>query len=89
MSPNHDQPTRDVRADACIYILHMLLQRAEQREPGLLAAMIDGVLGDQKSVASDAPGKEYVEQAFDETLRILRLANDQLSQRVSATFRTP
>ena len=85
MNSNHDHPTRDVRTDACIYLLHCLLQRAEQREPGLLAAMIDGVLGDQKGVASNTPDKEHVDQIFDETLRILRLANDQLKLKQQAS----
>lgn len=70
--------TDDARRDAEIFILHMLLQRLEQQQPGLMDGIIDGILGDRAAMpATDAPDG-YPRRVGDEALRILRLANDQM-----------
>lgn len=73
MSDSSFGPT-DVRVHACVYILHMLLQRLERQQPGLLDDMIEGVVND----CAAQPQSEPPGGIGQEALRILRLANDQL-----------
>ncbi len=71
------QPDGD-RVGACIYILHMLLQRVEQRHPGTLQEMIDGVTADRASVLASQSQMNEVVPVFAEALKLLSLARDQL-----------
>ncbi|CAL63339.1 Hypothetical protein HEAR3232 [Herminiimonas arsenicoxydans] len=64
------------KADACGYILLMLLQRLEKTQSGLLAEMIAGVEGDRSAIASDAPDKDHISAVFNETLTMLRQAKN-------------
>lgn len=66
------------RISACVYILHMLLQRAEQQQPGTLEQMIEGVAADRAGVPAGMPSKDEVDRVFAEALQILSLARDQL-----------
>ena len=68
----------DARRDAGILILHMLLQRLEQQQPGLMQGMIDGILGDRAAMPTTTESDGYPRRVGDEALRILRLANDQM-----------
>ncbi|HVK93788.1 MAG TPA: hypothetical protein VM571_03575 [Noviherbaspirillum sp.] len=63
------------KADACGYILLMLLQRLEKVQPGLLSEMIAGVEGDRSALPSDVPNEEHIKAIFNETLTLLRQAN--------------
>jgi len=73
------EPTEvSVRANACVYILHMLLQRMEQQQPGLLDNMIEGVVNDCAARPDGPASSEPPTGIGAEALRILRLANDQL-----------
>lgn len=67
----------NVKADACGYILTMLLQRLEKTQPGLLNEMIAGVEGDQSAIASDVPNRDHISAVFSETLAMLRQANNK------------
>ncbi|MBO4120680.1 hypothetical protein J5T34_08005 [Cupriavidus gilardii] len=71
------QPTDAARLGACGYILHMLLQRVEQQQPGLLDELIRGVTADRDSVQAQAVGNAQSDDVFAEALRMLSLANDQ------------
>ena len=78
----------DPRIGACVYLLHGLLQRLEQQQPGLLADMANGVARDRAAMnpaASDAEAHGC--EIADEALRMLRLMSDQLkfAQPPSAT----
>lgn len=69
----------DPRIGACVYLLHGLLQRLEQQQPGLIDGMTNGVLHDRAAMnpeasASAAHGCEIA----DEALRMLRLMSEQL-----------
>lgn len=68
----------DARRDAGIFILHMLLQRLERQQPGLMAGMIDGILNDRAAMPVTTELDSYPRRVGDEALRMLRLANDQL-----------
>lgn len=70
--------TDDARRDAGLFILHMLLQRLEQQQPGLMDGMIDGILGDRAAMPATDEPNGYPRRIGDEALRILKLANDQL-----------
>jgi len=39
--------SRDLNVAACGYLLHGLLQRLDQQQPGLIAEMIEGISNDQ------------------------------------------
>jgi len=67
------------RIGACVYLLHGLLQRLEQQQPGLIGSMTEGALRDRAAMdpeesASAAHGRQIVEEA----LRMLRLMSEQL-----------
>jgi hypothetical protein len=68
----------DARRDAGIFILHMLLQRLEQQQPGLMEGMIDGILRDRAAMPATIESDGYPRRVGDEALRILKLANDQM-----------
>ncbi|MGK6306111.1 hypothetical protein [Variovorax sp. DT-64] len=68
----------DARTDAGIFILHMLLQRLEQQQPGLMQEMIDGILGDRAAMPATTESDGYARRVADEALRVLTLANDQM-----------
>ncbi|ALD90665.1 hypothetical protein N6G02_22410 [Cupriavidus gilardii] len=78
MSAPVAQHTDERRIGACVYLLHMLLQRAEQLQPGLLDALIRGVAADRDSAQAQGLTDLRDTGVFDEALRMLELANDQL-----------
>ncbi|MFJ1254907.1 hypothetical protein [Cupriavidus sp. CuC1] len=69
---------QDPRLGACVYLLHLLLQRAEQREPGSLDDLLRGVRADRAGLPPDIAGHDETLHVFDEALRMLSLANDQM-----------
>jgi hypothetical protein len=80
-SPAQDQimareftPT-DAKAQACSYLLLNLLQRLDQKEPGLIDELITGVKGDfqASSLQSDLPPP--VSLIYQEAIAILERAN--------------
>ena len=66
----------NAKVDACSYILIMLLQRLEKLQPGLLNEMIAGVEGDRSAIPSGIANGEHIDAIFEETLRMLRQANN-------------
>lgn len=68
----------DARRDAGVFILHILLQRLEQQQPGLMQGMIDGILNDRAALPATPDSDSYPRRVGDEALQILRLANDQM-----------
>lgn len=44
---NKSLGVRDIEVAACGYLLHGLLQRLDQQQPGLIAGMIEGISNDQ------------------------------------------
>lgn len=82
MAEANTEPSSDPRIGACVYLLHCLLQRLEQQQPGLLANMTEGVLNDRAAMnpetsASAAHGCEVA----DEALCMLRLMSAQLEMK--------
>jgi hypothetical protein len=81
---NSDQDSgklsNDLRVGACVYLLHGLLQRLEQQQPGLIADLADGVANDRAAMnpAASVAAAHGCEIA-DEALRMLRLMSDQVS----------
>ncbi|CAG2134137.1 hypothetical protein LMG31506_01311 [Cupriavidus yeoncheonensis] len=73
-SPVADDP----RLGACAYLIHMLLQRAEQCQPGLLDSLLGGVSADRDAVRAQGAAPAGVDAIFAETLRMLELASAQL-----------
>ena len=71
-------PSQDPRLGACAYLLHLLLQRAEHERPGSLDELLRGVQADRAGLPPDMAGQAETLRVFDETLRMLGLANDQM-----------
>jgi len=69
--------TQDNQVGACVYILHMLLQRLESDRPGMLLEMAEGITADQASASGTESGKN-VDGIFLEALRMVNLAKAQL-----------
>lgn len=69
--------TQDNQVGACVYILHMLLQRLESDRPGMLLEMAEGIAADQASASVTESGKK-VDGIFLEALRMVNLAKAQL-----------
>lgn len=68
-------PSINDQVGACIYILHMLLQRMELQRPGMLQELAQGISAD-RTAASTA----NVDGIFAEALRIVNLAQGQMQQ---------
>lgn len=71
--------SQDNQIGACVYILHMLLQRLESERPGMLKDLATGIATDRAAAGDTASGKE-VDGVFSEALRIVNLAHTQLRQ---------
>ncbi|MCG5262098.1 hypothetical protein EM868_12995 [Cupriavidus gilardii] len=78
MSAPIPQQPDERRIGACVYLLHMLLQRAEQQQPGMLDALMRGVAADRDGAQVQGLADPHTAGVFDEALRMLELANDQL-----------
>ena len=69
----------DPRIAAYGYLLHGLLQRLDQQQPGLIAGMIEGISNDRdqmKLIGSPAADEGVV--TAEVALRMLRLMSEQL-----------
>ncbi|MBF6987632.1 MULTISPECIES: hypothetical protein [Cupriavidus] len=71
--------TQVSRLDACAYLLHLLLQRAEASQPGFLEDLIRGVAADRAAMP-EVPDREHALPVFDEVLRMLEFANAQMKE---------
>lgn len=69
--------SQDHQVGACVYILHMLLQRLESERPGMLKDLATGIAADRAAAGDTVSGKDGV---FSEALRIVNLAHAQLRQ---------
>lgn len=65
----------DAKAYACSYILLSLLQRMDQKEPGLIDELLAGAKGDFEASKANADLPTPVSMIFDETLAFLERAN--------------
>jgi hypothetical protein len=75
----HAELSKDPRIGACVYLLHGLLQRLEEQQPGLIAGMTEGVLHDRAAMNPDASASAaHGCEIADEALRMLRLMSEQL-----------
>ncbi|MBU65207.1 MAG: hypothetical protein CL858_07105 [Cupriavidus sp.] len=70
---------QDNQVGACVYILHMLLQRLESQQPGMLLEMAEGIGADQTAASATERGKK-LDPVFSEALRIVNLARAQLQR---------
>jgi len=64
----------EITAAACRYILVGLLPRLERAQPGLLAELRAGIVGDTSSMAASGNLSPQVEATVAEALRMLDLA---------------
>lgn len=71
----HEFSRADAKAHACSYILLSLLQRMDQKEPGLIEELIAGAEGDfaASQLQDDLPPP--IPLIFRETIAILKRAN--------------
>ena len=79
LGPANPETSLDPRIGACVYLLHGLLQRLEQQQPGLIENMTEGVLHDRAAMdpgASDTAAHGC--KIADEALRMLQLMSAQL-----------
>ena len=65
----------DAKAHACSYILLSLLQRMDQREPGLIDELIAGAEGDFAASRGQGDLPAPVPMIFREAIAILTRAN--------------
>lgn len=72
---------KQAKADACSYILHMLLQRLEKNQPGLVIDMLDGAKADRAALQAQGMMPYPVEQAFDQAIALLEqvLAQNEMN----------
>ncbi|WP_255990100.1 hypothetical protein [Chitinolyticbacter albus] len=74
-----------VKSAACGYLLNLLLQRAEVLKPGLVAELAHAAVADQAGVHPATPNKDFIDQIFAETTKMLRLTgalpNEEVSRR--------
>lgn len=69
----------DINIAACGYLIHGLLQRLDQQQPGLIAGMIEGISNDQESMKLlGTPEASKGVEIADAALRALRLMEAQL-----------
>jgi hypothetical protein len=66
-----EQSTAKTKAEACTYILHMLLQRLEAQQPGLVQDMLLGAKADLVSVCGQENMPKPVSNVFNEVISIL------------------
>ncbi|RDS79706.1 hypothetical protein DWU98_16715 [Dyella monticola] len=64
----------DAKAYACSYILLSLLQRMDQKEPGLIDDLLLGAKGDFEAFKRQADLPSSVPQIFEETIAFLERA---------------
>ena len=68
----------DPRIGACVYLLHGLLQRLDQTQPGLIDEMTESVEFDLSAIdPSDSPSAAHGALVAEEALRMLRLMAEQ------------
>jgi hypothetical protein len=65
------------KAEACAYILHMLLQRLEAQQPGLVQNMLLGAKADLASFNGQENMPEPVSKVFNKAISILELIHSQ------------
>jgi hypothetical protein len=64
----------ETKAAACTYILHMLLQRLEAQQPGLVQNMLLGAKADLASFNGQENKHEPASKVFNEAISILEVA---------------
>jgi hypothetical protein len=64
----------DAKAYACSYILLSLLQRMDQKEPGLIDELLAGAKGDFEACRQQADLPPAVPLIFEETMAFLERA---------------
>jgi hypothetical protein len=64
----------EVKANACSYVLLMLLQKLESSQKGFIDEMIAGAVADKSAIDDSGSMTEPVQKVFSETLRLLRQA---------------
>jgi hypothetical protein len=70
----------DPRIGACVYLLHGLLQRPEQQQPGLIAGLTECALQDCAAIDPEkSAAAAHGHQIAEEALRMLQLLSDQLT----------
>lgn len=82
---NHDQKQQmsgecggaEAKAGACVYILHMLLQRLENSSPGLVEGLLEGAAADRDAIKRSGAMTESLEGVFEETLGLLERVHAQ------------
>ncbi|HWT71021.1 MAG TPA: hypothetical protein VN361_02430 [Oxalicibacterium sp.] len=79
MTTNAEALPDNAKADACAYLLHMLLQRLETGHPGLINDMLRGALADRNAYESKSTPNGNVVAVFDEAISLLELANVQMN----------
>lgn len=62
---------------ACIYILHMLLQRLEETHSGITKDMLNGAKADFSAVEAQGAATDSAIRRFEAAIEILELINAQ------------
>lgn len=69
----------EINIAACGYLIHVLLQRLEQQQPGLIAGMIEGISNDQEHMKLlGTPEASNGVEISDAALQALRLMEAQV-----------
>ncbi len=64
--------TLGAKTDACVYILHMLLQRLERSQPGIVISLLEGTKADFA-----ACGESSSERVFTQAIAMLEMVHAQ------------
>ncbi|MFO1369700.1 MAG: hypothetical protein U1F46_11945 [Marinagarivorans sp.] len=69
----------EVKAGACAYILHMLLQQLEVTRPGIVEELLIGAKADQMAFNLRSSPSDTAAQIFDEAVAVLELIHAQIN----------
>lgn len=74
-------------ANACVYLLHMLLQRIESLQPGMTEDLLLGALADQAAFHQQQPQDPVVTATFTQAIAMLQRlhAQNQASAKLPET----
>ncbi|QUM76847.1 hypothetical protein HWV00_11700 [Moritella sp. 24] len=62
---------KNPKADACSYLMTMILQRLEHYDEGFINNLVEGVEADRSALPKTFQSKPHVEAIFRETYKIL------------------
>lgn len=73
---HHEQPSQTT-ANACVYLLHMLLQRMERLLPGIAEDLLQGAMADQAAFNHSQQQDPAAAATFEQAIALLQRLDAQ------------